>query len=340
MFANVLLVDEINRATPKTQSSLLEAMQERRVSVDGTTYELPKPFLVLATQNPIELAGTFPLPEAQLDRFLFKLTLGYPDRAAEVDVLRDQQAQRGHRRPRAGDQHRDRRRHDGVGRPASPSSEAMKYYIVDLCQAHPHRPRADDGCLDPRRAGADARRHACSPPVQGREDVIPDDVKALVKPVLVHRLHPHARRQPARGDRRRTSSTASSPGSRCRWAWAPVRGTHNCMAQGGRLRRLTRAGAVAIAARPGTGARPPHRHRVRRRAAGDRRLDRGSLDRVADAVSCSSTAGSWPWSCSWFVARRRLAVDVDRSDAADTHARGPGRPRSRCASSPTGGSAP
>src|SRR5881392_244829 len=87
VFANVLLVDEINRATPKTQSALLEAMAERNVTVDGVTHPLPKPFLVLATQNPVELAGTFPLPEAQLDRFLFKLTMGYPDLEAERLVM-------------------------------------------------------------------------------------------------------------------------------------------------------------------------------------------------------------------------------------------------------------
>src|SRR5437764_8994512 len=86
-FDNVLLVDEINRATPKTQSALLEAMAERNVTVDGVTHPLPRPFLVLATQNPVELAGTFPLPEAQLDRFLFKLTMGYPDLEAERQVI-------------------------------------------------------------------------------------------------------------------------------------------------------------------------------------------------------------------------------------------------------------
>src|SRR5436190_14300340 len=87
VFAHVLLVDEINRATPKTQSALLEAMAERNVTVDGVSHALPKPFLVLATQNPVELAGTFPLPEAQLDRFLFKLTMGYPDLEAERQVI-------------------------------------------------------------------------------------------------------------------------------------------------------------------------------------------------------------------------------------------------------------
>ncbi|MBW3537494.1 MAG: AAA family ATPase, partial [Actinobacteria bacterium] len=89
VFCNVLLADEVNRATPKTQSSLLEAMGERRVSADGVTYDLPRPFLVLATQNPVEQAGTFPLPEAQLDRFIFKLAMGYMNRESEFEVMFD-----------------------------------------------------------------------------------------------------------------------------------------------------------------------------------------------------------------------------------------------------------
>src|SRR5690242_1661831 len=93
IFTNVLLSDEINRATPKTQSALLEAMAERRVSVDGVTRDLPRPFLVLATQNPVELAGTFPLPEAQLDRFLFKLSMGYMSRDTEFEVMFDNSVQ-------------------------------------------------------------------------------------------------------------------------------------------------------------------------------------------------------------------------------------------------------
>src|SRR3954466_180966 len=95
VFANVLLTDEVNRATPKTQSALLEAMAEKTVTVDGVTHPLPRPFFVLATENPVELAGTFPLPEAQLDRFLFRLSLGYTDRDAELDILKtnsDQEA--------------------------------------------------------------------------------------------------------------------------------------------------------------------------------------------------------------------------------------------------------
>jgi MoxR-like ATPase len=186
VFANILVVDEINRATPKTQSSLLEAMQERRVSVDKRTYDLPKPFLVLATQNPIELAGTFPLPEAQLDRFLLKLEVGYPDRMAEAAVLETN---------RAKEVINDlgsvvdtatvvemMEWATGVG-----VSQAIQLYIVDLCQAT----RVDPALLmgaSPRASLALMRAARVLAASQGREDVIPDDVKMLIKPVLAHRL--------------------------------------------------------------------------------------------------------------------------------------------------------
>ena len=109
VFANVVLADEINRASPKTQSALLEAMEEQQVTVDAQTYPLPSPFLVIATQNPVELEGTYPLPEAQLDRFLLRLRIGYPDRDAELAILDAQDTSaRSRRRPRAG--HRRGRR--------------------------------------------------------------------------------------------------------------------------------------------------------------------------------------------------------------------------------------
>jgi MoxR-like ATPase len=103
IIAQIVLADEINRATPKTQSALLEAMEETQVTVDGTTHTLPQPFVVLATENPIEYEGTFPLPEAQLDRFLVRLSLGYPGRASEIDILNPATALTSSRRPRAGD---------------------------------------------------------------------------------------------------------------------------------------------------------------------------------------------------------------------------------------------
>jgi MoxR-like ATPase len=186
LFTSVLLVDEVNRATPKTQSALLEAMQERAVTVDGVTHPLPRPFLMIATQNPIELAGTFPLPEAQLDRFLFKLSIGYPDRGAEAEVLRANQ----------GD--------EAIAslRPVLDSAEVMQLvewargvtvsdpvmmYIIDLCQAT----RSDPSLLigaSTRASLALMRAARVLAASQGREDVYPDDVRAVLGPVFAHRL--------------------------------------------------------------------------------------------------------------------------------------------------------
>jgi MoxR-like ATPase len=186
VFANVLLVDEINRATPKTQSSLLEAMQERRVSVDNQSYDLPRPFVVIATQNPIELAGTFPLPEAQLDRFLLKINVGYPDRAAELEVL-------GANRTREAITTLESvittetvvammEWATGVE-----VSQSIQLYIIDLCQATRTDPALMMGAST--RASLSLMRAArVLAASQGREDVTPDDVKLLIKPVLAHRL--------------------------------------------------------------------------------------------------------------------------------------------------------
>ncbi|MFN2464018.1 MAG: AAA family ATPase [Candidatus Dormibacteria bacterium] len=186
IFTNILLSDEINRATPKTQSALLEAMQERRVSVDGTTHPLPKPFLLLATQNPIELAGTFPLPEAQLDRFLFKVSLGYPDLAAEVEVMKANFVNEAIEslKPVCSIE-------EVLEMQLWPKgvtvSEPIMQYIAEICQATrvdaslqlPASPRASLALM---RA---ARVVAAS---YGREDVLPDDVKVVLQPVLAHRL--------------------------------------------------------------------------------------------------------------------------------------------------------
>ena len=186
VFTNILLADEINRSTPKTQSALLEAMQERRVSVDGVTHPLPRPFLLLATQNPIELAGTFPLPEAQLDRFLFKISLGYPDHAAEVGVL-DVNAQH----LAIDDLASVLSLEDVVAMQEFPKlvdvSAPIKDYIVGLCQATrtdpslqlPASPRASLALLYAARVVAASN---------GRDDVLPEDVQAVLRPVLAHRL--------------------------------------------------------------------------------------------------------------------------------------------------------
>ena len=186
VFANVFLADEINRATPKTQSAMLEAMAERQVTVDGTTYALPRPFFVLATQNPVETAGTFPLPEAQLDRFLFKLTLGYADRASELDVLIANSRQEAIETITPVISTEDviemMEWANGVT-----VSEPVLLYIVDICQAT----RVDASlqmAASSRATQALMRAARVLAASQGRDDVIPDDVKRLVNPVLNHRL--------------------------------------------------------------------------------------------------------------------------------------------------------
>jgi MoxR-like ATPase len=186
VFANVFLADELNRATPKTQSSLLEAMAERRVTYDGVTYDLPKPFFVLATMNPIELAGTFPLPEAQLDRFLFKLSLGYADREAEVDVLR------------ANAHHEAIEDLDAVielGEVVQMMewstrvtvSDPILHYVTDIVQATRTEATLQMGAST-RASLALVRAARVMAASQARDDVLPDDVKVLVGAVLSHRM--------------------------------------------------------------------------------------------------------------------------------------------------------
>jgi len=186
VFTNILLVDEVNRATPKTQSSLLEAMQERNVTVDGVTYPLPRPFLVLATQNPIELAGTFPLPEAQLDRFLLKLSIGYADAEHEEEVLAVNS-----RREAILDLQSviDTKRVVELMDWAAEVEVAqpVRRYMVDLCQETRHDPALTVGAST-RATLALLRAARVLAASQRREDVIPEDVRTLVRPVLAHRL--------------------------------------------------------------------------------------------------------------------------------------------------------
>jgi len=186
VFANVLVADEVNRATPKTQSSLLEAMAERRVSADGVTYELPRPFLVLATQNPIELAGTFPLPEAQLDRFLFKLTLGYISREAEFEVMFD------NARQLAVESLGPVLSTDDVNHMIAYATTVevapeVGFYIVDLVQASRGDPAAALGA-SARAAINLTRASRVLAASDGREHVYPDDVRAVLRPVMAHRV--------------------------------------------------------------------------------------------------------------------------------------------------------
>src|SRR5438128_298671 len=186
VFANVLLVDEINRATPKTQSALLEAMAERNVTVDGVTHPLPAPFLVLATQNPVELAGTFPLPEAQLDRFLFKLTMGYMSRDTEFEVMFDNSVQLSIEDLGAViDTHVVRAMIDyATNVEVSPE---VGYYIVDLVHASRKDPSVAMGG-SPRASIALLRASRCLAASDGREHVYPDDVRAVLRPVMAHRV--------------------------------------------------------------------------------------------------------------------------------------------------------
>ncbi|MGE0227322.1 MAG: AAA family ATPase [Dehalococcoidia bacterium] len=186
IMANVVLADEVNRATPRTQSALLEAMEEQTVTIDGDTRPLPQPFLVLATQNPIELEGTFPLPEAQLDRFLLRLNVGYPTEAGEIEVLR---------------------RFEGASPldalepvvsaeelvvlrrtlPAIHVEDAVAAYVVRLCRATRDHIAFDLGA-SPRASLALFRAARALAAMDGRDYVRPDDVKRLAQPVLAHRL--------------------------------------------------------------------------------------------------------------------------------------------------------
>jgi MoxR-like ATPase len=186
VFTNILLTDEINRATPKTQSALLEAMQERNVTVDGVTHHLPRPFLMIGTQNPIELAGTFPLPEAQLDRFMFKLSLGYADVEAEIEVLDANYGREAIESLQPVCGLTDVLAMQEWARGVEASIE-VKRYIAELVSATRHDaslllPASTRASLAMMRA---ARVVAAS---QGREDVVPDDVEAILKPVLAHRI--------------------------------------------------------------------------------------------------------------------------------------------------------
>jgi MoxR-like ATPase len=187
IFTNVLLVDEINRATPRTQSALLEAMQERQVSVDGETRPIPAPFLVLATQNPIELEGTFALPEAQLDRFLVRIALGYPAEEDERAIARRYRASvepleaiQPVLDPAALPDLRD------AARTATISDE-VEAYIVRLVRATREHPDLQLGA-SPRASVALYRAAQAAAFLAGRDFVLPDDVTAWVGPVLTHRL--------------------------------------------------------------------------------------------------------------------------------------------------------
>ena len=186
IMAQIVLTDEINRATPKTQAALLEAMEEHQVTVDGTTYKLGDPFLVIATQNPIEYEGTFPLPEAQLDRFMLRIRLGYPTPQEEIAMLESQQYQH----PLANLQQvvsvQELLEAQSAVREIYLSPE-VKSYIVGLVTASRQHSDVYLGA-SPRGALALYRTTQARAAVAGRDYVIPDDVKALAEPTLAHRI--------------------------------------------------------------------------------------------------------------------------------------------------------
>jgi MoxR-like ATPase len=186
LFANIVLADEINRASPKTQSALLEAMEERQVSIDGVTRPLPNPFIVIATQNPIEHDGTYKLPESQLDRFLIRMEIGYPSRQAELDILE----------PRTGAELVDQLSpvvtthdiRDMIAAAAQVSMvEPLKNYLVDIAHVSRKHPQVALG-LSPRSMIQLARAVRALAAARGRDYSTPDDVKELAVPVLAHRL--------------------------------------------------------------------------------------------------------------------------------------------------------
>ncbi|HEX6508661.1 MAG TPA: MoxR family ATPase [Chloroflexota bacterium] len=186
IMVNILLTDEINRATPRTQAALLEAMQERQVTVDGVTHPLPDPFLMLATQNPVEYEGTFPLPEAQLDRFLIRVALGYPDEPEEIQMLRSQR--KGHPI-------------DSIGTVADGSElhelhelvsdvhvdESLERYILDTVRATRSHPDISVGA-SPRGSLALYKTSQALAAIRGRDYVVPEDVKEMAPLALPHRL--------------------------------------------------------------------------------------------------------------------------------------------------------
>ena len=186
IFANVVLVDEVNRASPKTQSGLLECMQERRVTVDVHTHELARPFLVLATQNPVEYEGTYPLPEAQVDRFMARLSLGYPDVAGEVEMLAAHESgdRVGELEPVASAAELLSAQ-DAAARVRA--SDPLRRYVVALLSHTREDPRVELGA-SPRAGLLLLRAAKAAALLAGRDHALPDDVQRMAQPVLAHRI--------------------------------------------------------------------------------------------------------------------------------------------------------
>jgi MoxR-like ATPase len=186
IMAQIVLSDEINRATPKTQAALLEAMEERQITVDGVTHMLPRPFMVLATQNPIEYEGTFPLPEAQLDRFLVRLRLGYPEMNDEINILERQQYEHPvNELQQVASADELLKAQEAIK--SVFISVPVKRYLVELTRQTRLHPDVYLGA-SPRGSLALFRTGQARAALEGRDFVLPDDIKALVKPALAHRV--------------------------------------------------------------------------------------------------------------------------------------------------------
>ena len=186
VFTNILLADEINRTTPRTQSALLECMGEHQATVEGVTYKLDDPFFVIATQNPIESLGTFPLPEAQLDRFLMKLSLGYPERSAEKEILSQYNGKNPLDTLSAVCTKEDvKAASDAVCEITV--SEPIKEYILNIAEATRNSEKLRLG-ISPRASLALMKASQAYAGIMGRDFVLPDDVKSVAVPVLSHRI--------------------------------------------------------------------------------------------------------------------------------------------------------
>jgi MoxR-like ATPase len=196
VFANLVVGDEINRASPKTQSALLECMEERQVTVDGVTYQLQTPFMVIATQNPIEMEGTYPLPEAQRDRFTARIAMGYPDPAAELAMLDGHGATDPLQELRPVSDAATVRQLIATVRQVH-VADAVKQYAVDLVTATREAPDLRLGA-SPRATLQLLRTARAVAALEGRDYVLPDDLQALAVPVLAHRIIPTADAQLAR----------------------------------------------------------------------------------------------------------------------------------------------
>jgi MoxR-like ATPase len=190
VFANIIVGDEINRASPKTQAAMLECMEERHVTVDSTTYQLERPFMVIATQNPIEMEGTYPLPEAQRDRFTARISIGYPTAAAELEMLDTHGSSSPLDQLKPVATALDVRSLIEAVRKVLVAGQ-IKEYIIALCTATRTAPELRLGA-SPRAALQLLRASRARAALDGREYVIPDDIQALAAPVLAHRLLPTA----------------------------------------------------------------------------------------------------------------------------------------------------